>query len=273
MTLTDNTQPAQTNALSFEFDLTHKPEKVWRALTDPELLTEWLFAGNRLEVGTRDRVHLQDTAVPRLGRNRELQDARNRVPQETQLRVDSRRNARHGRYVHFDPHRHGNAAFASSVGIQAGSKAELWWCTLRLEDDGRQAHRRAGQGRVSLLSLFSTLTHQEIKIMNQFTRQLHRWVSVAFTLCVIANFVAMGMGDVQPPASVHYVFATVAPVFAVPYRRVPVRVALSRQVASQVTTGLQTVVVLFHRGTVGEPTVKSVRVESKTNDHDAALAV
>ena len=39
----DKTAQAQTEALSFEFDLRHSPEKVWRALTDPTLLAEWLL--------------------------------------------------------------------------------------------------------------------------------------------------------------------------------------------------------------------------------------
>jgi uncharacterized protein YndB with AHSA1/START domain len=43
MTLTDKTAPSQTESLSFEFDLNHSPEKVWRALTDPVLLAEWLL--------------------------------------------------------------------------------------------------------------------------------------------------------------------------------------------------------------------------------------
>ena len=43
MTPIDKTAPAQTESLSFEFDLQHLPEKVWRALTDPVLLTEWLL--------------------------------------------------------------------------------------------------------------------------------------------------------------------------------------------------------------------------------------
>jgi uncharacterized protein YndB with AHSA1/START domain len=43
MTLTDTTAPSQTEAISFEFDLHHLPEKVWRALTDPALLAEWLL--------------------------------------------------------------------------------------------------------------------------------------------------------------------------------------------------------------------------------------
>ncbi|RKH14700.1 SRPBCC domain-containing protein [Corallococcus sp. CA053C] len=43
MTPFDKTAPSQTEAISFEFDLHHSPKKVWRALTDPELLTEWLL--------------------------------------------------------------------------------------------------------------------------------------------------------------------------------------------------------------------------------------
>ncbi len=43
MTLVDNTARSQSDSISFEFDLHHAPEKVWRALTDPALLAEWLL--------------------------------------------------------------------------------------------------------------------------------------------------------------------------------------------------------------------------------------
>jgi len=39
----DTTARGQTDSISFEFDLRHSPEKVWRALTDPALLAEWLL--------------------------------------------------------------------------------------------------------------------------------------------------------------------------------------------------------------------------------------
>ena len=39
----DKTAPSQTECISFEFDLRHSSEKVWRALTYPMLLTEWLL--------------------------------------------------------------------------------------------------------------------------------------------------------------------------------------------------------------------------------------
>ncbi|WP_296746733.1 hypothetical protein [Mesorhizobium sp.] len=37
---------------------------------------------------------------------------------------------------------------------------------------------------------------------SKWIRQLHRWLSIIFTLTVIANFVAMALG--QPPAWVVY---------------------------------------------------------------------
>ena len=48
-----DTQDAQTDSLSLDFDLHYAPEKVWRALTDPALLAEWLLPviGFKLEPG------------------------------------------------------------------------------------------------------------------------------------------------------------------------------------------------------------------------------
>jgi uncharacterized protein YndB with AHSA1/START domain len=46
----DKTAPSQTESISFEFDLHHSPEKLWRALTDPVLLTEWLLPVVELEL-------------------------------------------------------------------------------------------------------------------------------------------------------------------------------------------------------------------------------
>lgn len=43
MTFTDTTAPSQIETISFDVELRHPPEKVWRALTDPELMAEWLL--------------------------------------------------------------------------------------------------------------------------------------------------------------------------------------------------------------------------------------
>ena len=39
---------------------------------------------------------------------------------------------------------------------------------------------------------------------NQSIRQFHRWVSIVFTLTVVANFVAMAVGTGVPPPWVTY---------------------------------------------------------------------
>ena len=53
MTAVDTTARSQTDSISFDFDLHHSPQKVWRALTDPVLLAEWLLPviGLKLEPG------------------------------------------------------------------------------------------------------------------------------------------------------------------------------------------------------------------------------
>lgn len=43
MTPVDKTAPGQTGVLAFEIDLPHAPQKVWRALTEPALLAQWLL--------------------------------------------------------------------------------------------------------------------------------------------------------------------------------------------------------------------------------------
>jgi len=53
VTYRETTERPQTESVAFEFDLRHAPEKVWRALTDPVLLSEWLLPvfDHRLEPG------------------------------------------------------------------------------------------------------------------------------------------------------------------------------------------------------------------------------
>jgi uncharacterized protein YndB with AHSA1/START domain len=43
MTFVDRTTKNQGESLEFEFNLPHSPAKVWRALTEPALLAQWLL--------------------------------------------------------------------------------------------------------------------------------------------------------------------------------------------------------------------------------------
>lgn len=47
--------------------------------------------------------------------------------------------------------------------------------------------------------------------MSRWIRQAHRWLSIAFTVTVIANFVALARGDGAAPAWVTY--APLPPLF------------------------------------------------------------
>jgi uncharacterized protein YndB with AHSA1/START domain len=47
-------KPAETQSIVVEYQLARPPEKVWRALTDPELVAAWLMPNDlRAEVGHR----------------------------------------------------------------------------------------------------------------------------------------------------------------------------------------------------------------------------
>lgn len=64
MSVSDTSAASQHETITFEFDLKHPPEKVWRALTQPELLAEWLLPtiGFKLEPGAQFK--LQAPAFP-----------------------------------------------------------------------------------------------------------------------------------------------------------------------------------------------------------------
>ena len=60
----DKTDPSQNDTISFEFDLQHSPAKVWRALTDPELLAEWLLPVFDLKLEPGATCTLKTQAYP-----------------------------------------------------------------------------------------------------------------------------------------------------------------------------------------------------------------
>jgi len=51
-------------------------------------------------------------------------------------------------------------------------------------------------------ALFDPSSEEVLLNWNKWIRQIHRWLSIAFTATVVANFVAMGLGE--PPAWVVY---------------------------------------------------------------------
>ncbi|MBZ9988504.1 SRPBCC domain-containing protein [Mesorhizobium sp. BH1-1-5] len=62
MTKAEN--PTATEALSFECDLPDPPEKVWRALTEPELLAAWMMPNDiKTEAGNHFTFAGPDTPI------------------------------------------------------------------------------------------------------------------------------------------------------------------------------------------------------------------
>ena len=64
MNPTDTPERSQTETISFDFDLPHAPEKVWRALTEPELLAEWLLPVIGLELEPNATFTFKTQAYP-----------------------------------------------------------------------------------------------------------------------------------------------------------------------------------------------------------------
>jgi uncharacterized protein YndB with AHSA1/START domain len=64
MTDADKTARGQHEAITFKYDLPHAPEKVWRALTEPELLAEWLLPVTGLKLEPDAAFTLKTQAYP-----------------------------------------------------------------------------------------------------------------------------------------------------------------------------------------------------------------
>jgi len=64
MTVVDKSAPDQSNTVTLEIDLAHPPSKVWRAITDPELLREWLLPAIGFDLTPGARFTLQGPAMP-----------------------------------------------------------------------------------------------------------------------------------------------------------------------------------------------------------------
>ncbi|MCO1598948.1 SRPBCC domain-containing protein [Micromonospora sp. RHAY321] len=70
-----------------QVDLSHPPDRVWLALTDPELLGRW-FAEAETVAGVPDRLVLQTAGLPGFDANVEVEVTERRMPELLALRCD-----------------------------------------------------------------------------------------------------------------------------------------------------------------------------------------
>ena len=62
--MTENTTPAnETRTLVLEKEFPHTPEKLWRALTQSDLLAQWLL-GNNFQPALGHKFHFQSPPMP-----------------------------------------------------------------------------------------------------------------------------------------------------------------------------------------------------------------
>lgn len=64
MTITEKTARDQSETLAFELDLPHTPEKVWRALAEPELVAEWLLPAVNYELAPGAQFEFRAPSQP-----------------------------------------------------------------------------------------------------------------------------------------------------------------------------------------------------------------
>jgi uncharacterized protein YndB with AHSA1/START domain len=62
--ISEKTPPAQTDRIAFDVELRHPPAKVWRAITDPVLLAEWLLPVVKGQLGPGQSFVLQAPTFP-----------------------------------------------------------------------------------------------------------------------------------------------------------------------------------------------------------------
>jgi hypothetical protein len=115
---TDITAPSQTEALTLAFDLAHPPSKVWRALTDPVLLSEWLQPIVELKLEPGAAFVFQTPAHPGWDGIVHCRVLEVEAPKKDQLHVGGHR-PRHRRHLHPHAHAVRHPLAPRAVGLQA----------------------------------------------------------------------------------------------------------------------------------------------------------
>ena len=115
-----NEASSETLSVVVEREMPHPPEKIWRALTQPHLIEEWLMK-NDFKPVVDHRFNLRC----RLGRCR-LSGPGSRAAQDAVLHLGGRWSEE-CRHLDSHPDANGNPPAHGAVGLPAGSAALLSW--------------------------------------------------------------------------------------------------------------------------------------------------
>ena len=145
----------ETRSVVVEREMPHPPEKLWRALTQPHLIEEWLMKNDfKPAVGHRFNLRgdwggVLDCEVLAIAPNRELSYTWNHASERSGLQPPERGD------VHADADGDRHHAAGRAIRLPAGSAAGLWrrQCGLAANAGqtgaGRGARLRDAVGRVS----------------------------------------------------------------------------------------------------------------------------
>jgi uncharacterized protein YndB with AHSA1/START domain len=192
----------ETRSVVVEREVPFPPEKLWRALTQPHLIEEWL---------------MKNDFKPLVGHRFNLRGDWGGVLDCEVLAVEPNKTLSYTwNFTHDD------AAYNLKSVVTFTLTKTSTGTHLRMEQSGfrpdqKQAYGGANAGwqqffakleqilartEGSAALRFGSYSEGDSMNWNNWVRQIHRWLSIAFTATVIANFAAMGLGE--PPAWVVY---------------------------------------------------------------------
>ena len=147
----------ETRTVVVEREMPHPPEKLWRALTQPHLMEEWLMKNDfKPVVGHHFNLRgewggVLDCEVLAIEPNKELSYTWNFKHDGCGLQSAERGDVYAHANAHGDPSAHG------AVGLPAGSEAGLWRRQRRMAAILREAGRaRGADGLKSVASRFGS---------------------------------------------------------------------------------------------------------------------
>jgi len=181
----------ETRSVVVERVVPFPPEKIWRALTQPHLIEEWL---------------MKNDFKPVVGHSFNLRGDWGGVLDCEVLAVEPNKTLSYTwNFVHDDAAYNLRSVVTFTLTpTSTGTRLRVEATVLCKPGAGPGADRLR-----SAASRFGSSSKEVPMNWNKWVRQIHRWLSIAFTMTVIANFVAMGLGE---PA-VWVVYSPLLPLF------------------------------------------------------------
>ena len=218
----------ETRSVVVEREMPFPPEKIWRALTQPHLIEEWLMK-NDFKPVVGHRFNLRATGA--LSTVRSWRSSRTKRCPTRGARLWSREC----RHLDAHPNEHGDPPAHGAVGLPAGSAAGLPGRQVRVAAVLCEPGAGLGADRLKVCRVPFRSSSKEVPLnWNKWIWQIHRWLSIIFTATVIANFVTMA----RRTSRLGGLLGAAAALLAAVHRPVHVRAAVCRQVAQRATHGL-----------------------------------